>query len=371
MNRNIILERPVEVRCWRVVGRVAKAEKRPELMPVLLRASETRGTDARDVAEHLLFEPRTRRVVAERLLDIGVAYKLLEKRGRGFVLTESGGTAIDTEKVLVPEKGAWTIWASEDPLLHSPILCVDAWKEPLAFDEIIGRKQESAKRRSPQKLPRWIRNVVGAPVKPAAGSGAEIRIDDLEDKAEAVDANGSLRMRWNVGDGRLQLTGTLEGNKVATELEAPSIPPNRIWRALLENEGLLEQWDEKRQMLCVSFDDTNDPEREAMSRALNFKSPYLECYEKFEPLNVPDVPITAPSEADAQSWAKWRLCARIRDYATSERYGAWRNEAAAPFKQYEIELPTRMELFDEVCNRTPDRPDPRFWRLAAAEDWRL
>ncbi len=370
MNRNIILERPVEVRCWRVVGQVAKAEKRPELMPVLLRIRENGGTGARDVAEHLLFESRSRRVVAERLLDIGVAYKLLEKRGRAFELTEAGETAIDTEKVLVPECGTWTIWASVDPLLPSPILRIEPWKEPTAHDELRNKRQRTEERRH-DALPTWIRNVEGTPIKPAAGRGAVIRVDDLEDKAEAVDANGFLRLRWNFGDGRLQLTGILEGKKVATELEAPSTSPDRVWRTLLENGGLLEQWDEKRQVLCVSFDDTNDPEREAMSRVLEFESPYLGFYGKFEPLNVPDVPITAPSEAEAQSWAKWRLRARIRDYATSERYSAWRGEAADPFEQYEIELPTRTELFDEVCNGTPERPDPLFWRLAAAEDWRL
>ena len=214
-------------------------------------------------------------------------------------------------------------------------------------------------------------NVVGTPIKPAAGGGAEIRIDDLEDKAETVDANGSLRLHWNVGDGRLQLTGTLEGKKVATELDSPSTSPDRVWRTLLENGGLLEQWDEKRLVLNVSFDETNDTEREAMSRVLDFKSPYLGFYGKFEPLTVPDVPITSASATDAQSWAKWRLRTRIQDYATSERFAAWREEAADPFEQYEIELPTRTELFDGVCNGTPDRPDPGFWRLAAAEDWRL
>ena len=151
MNSDVILERPVEIRCWRVVGEVAKAEKRPELTPVLLRASETGGTDARDVAGHLLFEARSRRVVAERLLDIGVAYKLLEKRGRAFVLTGAGETAIDTEKVLVPDYGTWTVWASEDPLLPSPVLRIEPWNEPNAYTEIFGNNRESATQRSPQR----------------------------------------------------------------------------------------------------------------------------------------------------------------------------------------------------------------------------
>ena len=371
MNRNIILERPVEVRCWRIVGQVAKVEKRPELMPVLLRASETGGTDARDVAEHLLFEPRSRRVVAKRLLEIGVRYRLLEKCDRIFVLTKTGEKAIATREVLVPEYGSWTLWASDDPLFPSPILRIESWDEPTAYTEIRGEERESAKQRSPKELPHWIGNVVGTPIKPAAGSGAEIRIDDLEDKVEEVDANGSLRLRWHAGNGRLQLTGSLEGGQVATELEAPSMSSNRVWRALLENGDLLEHWDEQRQKLCVTFDETNDTEREAMSRDLEFDAPIIPGYGKFESLTVSGVSIMAESEADAQSWAKWRLKARIREYATTDRYANWSKEAAAPFDQYEIQLPTRTELFDEVCNGTTNRPDPEFWHLAAAEDWRL
>lgn len=209
MNRSITLERSVIVKCWRVVGQVAKAEKRTELIPVLLRARKTGGTNARDLAEHLFFESQSRRVVAERLLNIAHAYGLVEKeeRDRVFTLTE--------------------------------------------------------------------------------------------------------------------------------------------------------------------FDETDDTEREAMVRDLRFESPHIPDYGEFDLITVREVPIIPATEADAQSWAKWRLRTRIQDYATSERYAAWCAEAADPFDQYEIELPTRTELFDEVCNRTTNRPDPKFWHLVAAEDWKL
>lgn len=372
MNRSIILERSVPVRCWRVVGQVAKAEKRTELIPVLLRVRETDGTDARDLAEHLLFESRSRRVVADRLLHIAHAYGLVEKeeRDRVFTLTEAGERAIDTDEVFVPDLGAWTIWASEDPLLPSPILRVEAWNEPSAFDEIKGKKQESAKERSHEDLPAWLRKVVKRPIKPAVGATA-VCIDHLEDKAEAVETNGTLRLSWNVSDGRLQLTGTLEEKKVATELETPSRSLDQIWHTLLEKEDIIEWWDMDSQQLRVTFDETDETEREAMSCDLWFESPKIPDYGKFESLDVREVPITPDTEADAQSWAKWRLRTRIQDYATSERYAAWCAEAADPFDQYEIELPTRTKLFDEVCNRTTNRPDPKFWHLVAAEDWRL
>ena len=136
MSRRIILERPVNVGCWRTVGQVAKAGKRAELLPVLVRAQETGGTNARDLAGHLLFEPRSRRVVADRLLHIGAAYGLLDVDSHAFTLTEAGKEAIDTGEVFVPEDGAWTLWASDDPALPSPVLRIEPWNEPTAFDEI-------------------------------------------------------------------------------------------------------------------------------------------------------------------------------------------------------------------------------------------
>ena len=408
MNGNIVLERAVPVRCWRVVGQVAKADKRPELIPVLLRVRETGVTDASDLAEHLLFDAQSRRVVGERLLRIAHDYGLVEKKeavpengplsiranggspnslgslitslavpstyeeirgakGRDgvFALTEAGETAIDTEEVLVPKHGTWSIWTSDDPLLRSPIVRVDAWTEPSARTEVFDK--ESTRWRA--RLPDWLRDVAGKPIRPAA-QGTEVRIDELERKAEAVD--GRLRLRWNVGEGRLQLTGTLEGQRMATELEAPPVSLDQIWTILLhEAQALLWRWDEDRQKLRVTFDETDETERETLTRDLRFESPKIPDYGEFDTLTVRDVPITPATEADAKSWANWRLRARIRDYATSARYAAWREEAAAPFVPYEIELPTRTELLDKLWNQTADRPEPRAWRLAAAEDWNL
>ena len=375
MNTRIILERSVKVGCWRVVGRTAKAGKRTELVPILLRADENGGTNAKDLAEHLLFESRSRRVVAERLLVIATAHGLLEEDNRVFELTEAGKQAIHTGEVFVPEDGAWTIWASDDPALPSPVLGVEPWNEPSAHDEIVGKKRKSAEGRRYEAPPDWLRAVIGATVTPVTGNAARIRIDRLDKEAEKVDTHGSLRLRWNVGDGSLQLSGTLEGGRegrrVKTELEAPDMSADRVWCKLLEDEDLLKRWDEEREALCVPFDETGDAEREAMSRALEVESPYLPGYGTFDPLTVAGVAITAESEDDAQSWAKWRLNARVRDYATSERYAAWCAEAAAPFDRFEIELPARADLARASWMQVADRPDPRVWHLVAAEDWNL
>ena len=140
------LQRKIGVQCWNVIGMVARACKRPELMPVLLRARERGRTSADDVAEHLLFEQRSRRVVAQRLLHIAALYRLVTETDRWFSLTEAGAAALDSEQVFVPEHGSWTIWASEDPLLDHPILRVDPWDEPTARDELLAKDKGTTAR---------------------------------------------------------------------------------------------------------------------------------------------------------------------------------------------------------------------------------
>ncbi|MEO0603486.1 MAG: hypothetical protein AAF211_18755, partial [Myxococcota bacterium] len=147
MMHRIYLRRTVAVRCWRVVGRIAKTTKRAELRPVLLRAQEQGETDAGDIAGHLLFESRSRRVVAERLLRIAEVYGLLERNDRRYRLTDQGQEAIATAQVFVPEHGTWTVWASNDPLLATPILRVDPWSEPTAYDEVWGNERDKARER--------------------------------------------------------------------------------------------------------------------------------------------------------------------------------------------------------------------------------
>jgi hypothetical protein len=368
---SIVLHRTVNVRCWRVIGQVAKATKRTELMPVLLRARERGATDATDLAAHLLFEPRSRRVVAQRLLTIASRYGLLEERDRVFGLTESGEIAVATEHVFVPEHGTWTIWASEDLLLPGVVLHVEAWKEPTAYDEVRGEGREAAEDRSFEKLPRWLMAVRGSPSTPAASGGAQIRIDHLESAGEVTDPEASLRVVWDVMAGRSRLEGQLGGAHVKTALEPPRTPTAEVWRQLLESEGLWSRWDATHGTLRVGFDETSAGEREVMSRDVAFRRPSLAGLGAFEPMTVHRVPLGARSASDAERWARWRLCERLRDYATAERFATWSAEAIAPFQEFQPILPPRRALVDVAWAQRAKTPPSTVWHLVAAEDWGL
>lgn len=370
--KSIVLKRRISVRCWNVIGVVAKATERAELMPVLLRARGRNPTTAEDVAEHLFFEQRSRRVVAERLLRIAVNHGLLAQNERWFTLTNEGFRALGDEQVFVPERGSWTIWASNDPLLAYPILRVERWIEPTALEDVQRGKNKDRDAREFRDLPRTVRNAERRVATPPCGDGGRLRVDEVAPKAEEVEPGDDLRVVWTAGETSMRLEGSLRGMPANTVLDAPRLTREDAWRRLLEAEGLWSRWDSTRSELLVGFDETNDRERESLRRDLAIATPTLGELGKFDALTIQDVPITASSVYEATRWAEWRLQARVGDYATRERFDTWSKEATEPFaSSYRISVPSRADLAKAAWPRPGERPSPMAWHLAAAEDWSL
>ena len=372
----IQLERDIKVQCYRVIGEVAKAGKRSELMAILQRAAEQgeRGTDARDIARHLLFDEQSREVVGRRLLQIAEAYRLLEKgkSGRGYVgyvLTDSGRAALESGEVFIPEASSWTVWASDDPLLDYPVLRVEPWREPSAYDEVRGKAKHN--KRQLEELPGWLKKCIGRAGKPAASPGNALRLDRLEAKGEKVDANSQLRMIWDVSAGSLRLKGSCNQQKVDTVLQAPQLTTDEVWQQLLEQQGLWGSWDQVMSGLRVSFEETQPAEREPMQRVLRIPQPRLKGLGLFNAVDIPQVPLLAASFEDAEAWAEWRLYERVGDYATSERFAGWQRQASEPFAEFEPGLPARAELAQAVLDDEAERLTAKDWYLLAAEDWSL
>jgi hypothetical protein len=366
----IRLTREIRVLCWRVIGQVAKAAERNELLPVLLRARERGQTDAGDVAAHLLFESHSRRVIAQRLLQIAEQYGLLEQVDRQYRLTESGATAVETKQIYIPEQGTWTVWASDDPLLDASILRVEPWQESTAYDEVWGKERDTARERRFEKLPRWVRDAVGVITTPLVG-GAPLRIDQLEDEGELANAETTLRATWDVTVARLRIDGTLGGKRVNAVVDAPEIDADAVWAQLMRAEGLWSQWDDSVAALRVGFDETIAGERESLVRRVSFKRPDIESLGTFDATTVEGIALRARSAQDATRWAEWRLRGRVRDYATTEHFGTWTADAVNPFAEFDPPTPTRQELAETAWRDRTDRPAPSTWHLVAAEDWRL
>lgn len=366
----IRLTREIQVECWRVIGQVAKAAKRNELLPILLRARERGQTDARDIAEHLLFESGSRQVIAQRLLQIAERYGLLVQENRQYRLTESGSTALETKQIFVPEHGTWTVWVSNDPLLSATILCVEPWQESSAYDEVWGEGRDKAPKRRFEQLPRWVRDAEGVIATPLVGSTA-LRVDQLELEGELVDAETKLRATWDVTGARMRIGGTLGGTSVDAVVGAPKMATEAVWMQLMQAEGLWSQWDGAVDALRVGFDETVAGERESLVRGIHFKRPDIESLGSFDATTVEGIALRALSAQDATRWAEWRLRARVHDYATAEQFGKWTAEAVKPFAEFDPPTPTRRELAESAWRDRTDRPTPSTWHLVAAEDWSL
>ncbi|TDT44556.1 hypothetical protein DES49_0667 [Halospina denitrificans] len=372
MQNQLILRRTLNVVCWHVSGQVATAKERRDLIPLLLRAQEVEQTGAKDIAEHLFFESNSRKVVAERLLQVAHSYGLLKKESAGaYSLSEEGKQAIARERVYVPQEGTWIIWASDEPMLDHPILHVEAWSEPSAFDEVWGKEKHKNSERAFEELPRWMTESEGRAFDMVCKTTESRRIDSMQINAEPVRNHAFIYLEWNVNKGKLWLRGELADQSVDSSLNAPDIESNQVWKNLLECVELWPRWDPSQQALRMAFDESSKSERESLTRVLKFKNPEISGAGRFEDLDVYDVPLLPLSGEDAKKWAEWRLEARISDYATNSRYQQWTNEAAEPFAEFSPTLPPRDALAELVWTQRGNRPTAKCWYLMASEDWGL
>lgn len=360
---NITLQRTITVKCWHVVGTIARVAKRPELLSVLTRARDQEHTTAEDIAAHLLFEQRSRRVVAERLLRIAESYGLLTREKDKFTLTETGTAALATQHVFIPEHGSWKIWSSDDPLLGSSILRVEERAEPGAHDEAVGKE----KPRVFKTLPRELKASEGKAMTTPSG-GERRRIEKLEENVEECPANSQLTLVWKVSERSMRLEGTLAQTRLNAMVDVPNVTEESVWKQLLESAGLTRDWNDAKRALLVGVFEANESERESMRRNLTIKAPRVGELGLFAQTTINDVPIHARTTDDAKVWAALRLQARLSEYATRSLFEKWAQEAVAPFPG--ISVPSRAELAEQVWAERARFPSIA-WHLNAAEDWSL
>ena len=365
------LKRNVKVYCWRVHGLVAKETGRDELISVLKRAHENNKTNAKDIANHLFFDDGSRVIVAQRLLDLAVRYRLLEQGDdKEYVLADGGFKALESRKVFIPDEGDWTIWASDDAMLDTPILRIEQWNEPSAYDELRGENKNQSRTENFKQLPGWLMGAVGTAVTPVSGAQT-LMVQELDPKGEMVDPQASLTVFWNVLDDRVRVRGEILDHKIDSSMDTPKEPFEVVWKQLLQANDLWQHWDEDVHALRVGFDDVHAEQRESMSREITFTAPVIDGLGEFDKTRVQKVALRPRTQCDANSWAEWRLKNRLCDYATNERFEQWTTEAREPFEEFNPTIPSRERLAEKAKLEWSGRPTPGAWYLVAAEDWSL
>nr|WP_321259107.1 hypothetical protein [uncultured Pseudodesulfovibrio sp.] len=357
MIKNVVLKRKIDFQVWRIKATIAKAEDRPEYMPILMQLKEYGQCSAKDVAAHLFCEEIARESVAERMLDTAVSLKLADRNRRMYSLTESGEKAIQSKQIFVPEEGTWEVWISQDPLLPFNILRLKSFEEPKSY-------QENHQRRVIEKLPQIVFDDLKAKEGNPCLGGELIRIDSCERKAEKVNDHVSIPAEWNL----FQQSIKLKPKKGSLEMQAPQIDSASAWMDLLRSANIEESWNSESETLMRKFQDVDQTSRFSMRETVRINKPTISRVGQFDKIDLPDVPISPATNSDAQEWAAWQLENSIDRVMTSARYEELCSKTKATFGNFQIELPERDSLAKELWNK---QIDDRSWNLMAAADWNL
>ncbi|MHA7629639.1 hypothetical protein [Corallococcus sp. M7] len=374
----IVLERTVAVRCFHVVGEVGFAQRRDELRAVTqLAASRSGQLSARALCEHLLGGRPD--AVGLRLLAVCeqmglIAWDVRPRGGESLArLTEAGRRVADGGDVFVPERGSWTLWVAEDPLipLGVSLLRIEPFQEPTAFDELV-RKDAPRDKRATVQLPEWVQKVCKTQGQPGWGDGRAVAMLDIEANGEPV-LESKARVELSLCASPHQATSLrLKGNVAgrSTELELPHAPVpgfEEVWRYCLGSRA--HDWD--GQTLAVRFDHLEETDLSTFKSHIAFDGWKHPQHGAFGRVQVPHVPIRPATDIDASRWANWLLDHRVQSYVTKDDFARRCAEMQETFAGYRLQLMTQEQLAVSLLGSSGGRPGRKYWHLQAPLDWSL
>ncbi|WP_261887475.1 hypothetical protein [Vibrio aerogenes] len=369
MSQDIILKREIKTESWLIQGEIALADSRPEINCVLQFLQDYPNASSSECSEHLFGEKIGRRVVAERLLNICRLYGLAESVRGQYILTDAGEAALKKDHVLVPTDGCWKLCICDEPLLPHPLLTIEAHMEPSAASIGLGKNRHNLKARADKllEISQSVKELVGLQEQPIGG-GSEVRVDKIELKGERIPPQGKpYYIEWNVTAGIVEVK---RGKDLVYTRTVEPVIRQKILEVLLDNVGLLKQWDEREEVLSIPFDKTTEEERISMRKAVNIEKPSVYELGTFDSMKLPNISISAFTESDAREWAEWRLDKNIYMYATNSNYQVWREKALEPFNSWNFTLPDRAELANQFWIEE-DQQNQHTWHVIAAHDWNL
>ncbi|EKF9849904.1 hypothetical protein O1D25_002858 [Vibrio cholerae] len=369
MSQDIILKREIKTESWLIQGEIAMADSRPEINCVLQFLQDYPNASSVECSEHLFGDKIGRRTVADRLLNICRLYGLAESNRDQYKLTDSGLIALEKDQILVPEDGCWSLCVCHEPLLPHPLLTIEAHTEPSARSIGLGKNRNELNERTKRlvEVPQLVKNVRGLKVEPIGG-GSEVRVDKIELKGERIPPEGKpYYIEWNVTAGIVEVK---RGKDLVYTRTVEPVIRQKILEVLLDNVGLLKQWDEREEVLSIPFDKTTEEERISMRKAVNIEKPSVYELGTFDSMKLPNISISALTELDARKWAEWRLDKNINMYATNSKYQIWREKALEPFRDWNFTLPDRAELANQFWIEE-DQQNQHTWHVIAAHDWNL
>lgn len=368
----IKLERNISIQRYRVLLELEKAEKRDELLPVLMLFRDNGSVSAKDVVQHLLDDMPE--LVGKRLLSICEKYGLLEKRrfnNFNYSLTEKGQEALDKQQVFVPEKGVWELWVTDDPLWQPSLLKIERFKELSAKQETDNSNREALEKRtnSKKKFPSkfqdrlkqsgFITTLLG---------GDNYRFHEFEENAELIE-NTEMAVSVTLTipqHGNTSLVFSHNGKSY--HQDAPDLTFDEIWQQMLEAEFMWDAWDEVKSAWRIAYNEQLKPtERTTFLKSHTFQKPELIGLNQFEPCTVENIEIAPATQQDADNWAIWLLEQSVNRYLTQGEFSKMQDEVRAKFPDFDVSLPSQKVLAQNLRESNRNA----FWYLQAPLDWQI
>jgi hypothetical protein len=364
------------VRRFDLVATIAREAKRSEIAPVLVWASsqvaQRHGLDPAALASELLGPGAGMVTVAKRLLLICRDLRLVNDDLTG--LTDDGVRAAQSGHVLQPEKGEWTVWVCEDPLVEFPIVGI----APRTAD-VNGNDREPRRRNGPrpraEPMPGW---VLWAQNRAASllADGQLARFDDISAPAIETSGTDELQLFWTPGgEPEAHAVGVIGPKaRVDEPLPVSELPSkDQVWAGLLGSRRIAQSWDSRRSALCIPFKaTTTDDERLNMRTSLTFKSPTVERFGEFRDLTVPDITLCPDSDQSASEWARYQIVSQLGGVQTEKVFAALSARVRGVFDGWTVQMPSRESLATDLAARHTGGPRSRaYWAIQSALDWGL
>ncbi|KHD11820.1 hypothetical protein PN36_28615 [Candidatus Thiomargarita nelsonii] len=361
----LVFQRTLNIQRYRIIAEVARTQKRDELQAVLLLAQERGHVSAKMVADELLGNrPET---VGKRLIQICFTHKLLlEKESNYYILTKTGQTALEKEKIFIPERGTWEIWVTDDPLWANALIQIKPFNETQARNEIKNQKGLKERCQDMQDIPNWlVKKLQGQIITPLADDrNAEYRFDELAEKGELVTPDANITATLTIGEtSDLLFTGKII-NKECHYQEQHPMTFQSAWHQILEQQNWLTRWRTQQEVLDVSYQDLSEQERASFHKDYPISKPCLTDLDIFDDTTINNIPIAPATQQDANHWAHWLLERDTNRYVLKGDFETMQNKVTEFFPDYEITFPEQSEFAQQLRPRA-------YWYLQAPLDWQI
>lgn len=391
----IILERKIQVKGYQALMEIGIPNPEKQFyMGILMLADDKGQISFREISDQF----GLKEAMSKRILVSLEQFRLLEKTGNNsgtdrddiekYNLTESGRWAIEHEQIMIPQKGMYLLYTTEDPLFPSHILSYEEQPDRVS-DEFEATKERvirdsknrtDSRENTKPRHPDWLGKIIDALKKDSkifdlpAQKNQEIHLINIEGEVFESPKTKSVRVRLVVGEDPSSNTLEVQSGKDETHTNHHpfTLSVLDVLKQIIQKEkNNLKKTDSGIQ-LRVSFGETDAQERKNFARTLTISSPTIEKFGTFDTTKIEHLPIFPRTKSDAIEWAHWLIVEEIQYFLTEDGYQDLVSDVLGHFSsEYdETDLKKKLPDFEKIKQELTDRREEfpiKYWYVTAPE----